>query len=96
MKAAYERHGMAKSIENKIWSWMIGRCHNPRHEKFSYYGGRGITVCDEWRESFIAFFNHVGPRPSQQHTLERINNDGNYEPGNVRWGTKKRAGKKST
>lgn len=66
---------------------MKTRCLNPNNGRYHRYGGRGITICSEWRESFEAFFAHVGPRPSAGHTLDRINNDGNYEPGNVRWAT---------
>lgn len=66
---------------------MVGRCHNPNHAAFAYYGARGINVCDRWRNSVEAFIAEVGPRPLGL-TLDRIDNDGNYEPGNVRWATK--------
>lgn len=87
-------HGQAtkgnQSAEYTAWCNMIARCYNPKHEYFYNYGGRGITVCDEWRQSFSAFFSHVGKRPSAGHSLDRYpNNDGNYEPGNVRWATRK-------
>jgi hypothetical protein len=64
------------------------RCLDPRDQQYPWYGARGIRVCDEWRESFDAFLRDVGPRPSPSHSLDRIENDGNYEPGNVRWATK--------
>lgn len=70
----------------------LHRCHNPEHIAFRHYGERGIAVCDEWRDyknGFDAFFAHVGPRPSELHSLDRIDNDKNYEPGNVRWADKK-------
>jgi hypothetical protein len=68
---------------------MIIRCTNPKHPNWKNYGGRGISVCDEWRHSFKAFLAHIGPRPSSEHSLDRYpNNDGNYEPGNVRWATR--------
>lgn len=63
---------------------MRQRCSNPKARSFKNYGGRGIAVCKEW-ESFEVFAKDVGPRPSKNHSLDRINNDGNYEPGNVRW-----------
>jgi hypothetical protein len=68
---------------------MSQRCTNPRHKSWSYYGGRRISVCDQWRNDYTAFLAHVGRRPSPKHSLDRIDNDGNYEPGNVRWATKK-------
>jgi hypothetical protein len=67
---------------------MKQRCCNPKNGSYYKYGGRGITVCNEWMASFEAFLEDVGKRPSMAHTLDRFpNNDGNYEPGNVRWAT---------
>jgi len=74
--------------EYNIWKGMKKRCSNPKTPAYKDYGGRGIRVCDEWIKSFTSFFESVGPRPSLEFTLDRINNDGNYEPGNVRWATK--------
>lgn len=71
-----------------IWSGMKTRCSNSNRNSFRIYGGRGITVCAAWADSFERFLADMGPRPSAQHSLERIDNDGNYEPGNVRWATK--------
>lgn len=67
------------------WQAMIARCTNPKLKAWPYYGGRGIRVCDDWRASFRAFLAHIGPRPTPDHSVDRIENDGNYEPGNVRW-----------
>lgn len=68
----------------------IHRCHSDKNSQYSDYGGRGIIVCDEWRgdDGFQKFINHIGPKPSSDLTLDRIDNDGNYEPGNVRWTTR--------
>lgn len=70
---------------------MIQRCHNPKHPRYPLYGERGIVVCEEWRDKetgYARFLEHVGPRPSLKHSIDRYpNNDGNYEPGNVRWAT---------
>lgn len=63
------------------------RCSNPNTKGYSRYGGRGIQVCDRWRDSFSAFLADMGPRPSPRHSVERRNNDGNYEPDNCYWAT---------
>lgn len=84
----HERHNMSRTSEYRTWAGMIERCHNPNCPGFKRYGGRGISVCGEWQNSFTSFFLHVGKKPSPQHSLDRINNNGNYEPGNVRWATK--------
>lgn len=67
------------------------RCLNPRNKRYRLYGGRGIRICDEWarKGGFAAFLAHVGPRPSPKHSVDRIDNNGNYEPGNVRWATQR-------
>jgi len=82
-------HGEShESTEYRTWQGMKLRCtQSPASEHWKYYAGRGITVCDEWKKSFPAFLAHIGRRPSPAHSLDRINNDGNYEPGNVRWAT---------
>lgn len=72
-----------------LWKTMVQRCTNPKREKYQYYGARGIKVCDRWKNSFEAFRSDLPSRPSSKHTLDRINNDGDYEPGNIRWATAK-------
>jgi hypothetical protein len=85
---ANKTHGKDGTPEHRTWTSMVYRCHNPRAAGYHNYGGRGIRVCDEWRESFDEFLKHIGPRPSAKYSIDRINNDGNYEPGNVRWATR--------
>ena len=80
----HSRRG-SKSPEYSSWSSMRNRCLNPNNEAYEYYGGRGITVCERWN-SFANFLEDVGTRPAGK-SIDRINNDGNYEPNNVRWVT---------
>jgi len=82
-------HGMTRSTEFRIWTDMKRRCHDPRRPDYHRYGGRGIAVCDEWRESFEAFYRDMGPRP-KDHTLDRMHNDQGYNKQNCVWATKKR------
>jgi hypothetical protein len=81
-------HRKTHSPEYRSWASMIARCENPKYHHFHRYGGRGIKICDNWRNSFENFLSDMGNRPSLSHTLDRINNDGNYEPANCRWATK--------
>lgn len=67
---------------------MLKRCTDRKHPAFKNYGGRGITVCVEWRHDFAAFLKHVGPCPGPGYSIDRKENDGHYEPGNVRWATR--------
>lgn len=79
--------GPSRAPEYSVWSGMIQRCINPKNNGFKNYGARGIRVCAEWSGSFAAFIRDMGLRPSGKHRLERSNNNGNYEPGNVIWAT---------
>ena len=74
-------HGATGSKEYVAWKSMIFRCENPKNNRWHRYGGRSISVCKRWRESFQAFFADVGPAPSEQHSLGRWDHDGDYEPG---------------
>jgi hypothetical protein len=80
-------HGMTHLPEHSAWRAMKYRCSNPNCQDWKDYGGRGIRVCRRWLRSFAAFYSSMGPRPPGL-TLDRRNNDGNYEPGNCRWASR--------
>lgn len=81
-------HGEARSPEFRAWYGMKQRCYHEKDNRYLLYGARGITVCDHWRNSFDNFLSDMGRRPSDVHSLDRINNDGNYDPSNCRWATR--------
>lgn len=94
-----ESRGKGKTTHHKsnekiyqVWQGMRKRCFYKSHKNYDCYGGRGITVCEEWNNSFQAFYEYVSELPhygKKGYSLDRIDNDGNYEPGNVRWATQK-------
>lgn len=85
--APREFHGLKHTPEYEAWCHMKRRCYNKNTPQYRDYGGRGITVCDKWLHSFTAFLSDVGKKPTPSHSINRIDNDGNYEPGNVNWAT---------
>lgn len=84
----YHGEGEPRSTEYLAWAHMIERCYNPNCCAWKYYGARGVRVCDRWRNSYVAFLADMGRKPSAKHSIDRKNNDGNYEPKNCRWSTR--------
>lgn len=83
-----EKHGKRNSVEYATWKRIKDRCTNTKNPKYASYGGRGIAVCERWKNSFLAFLEDMGPRPSANHSIDRFpDNDGNYEKSNCRWAT---------
>lgn len=80
-------HGLSGSPEYHVWEAMVARCTNPKCPEFPNYGGRGVTICERWRK-FESFYAEMGPRPTSKHSIDRINNEGDYEVANCHWTTR--------
>jgi hypothetical protein len=82
-------HGLSNAPEYNVWHKIIDRCTNPKSKAWNDYGGRGITVCERWKNSFRLFIEDMGRRPSPELTVERVDNDLGYAPDNCKWATRK-------
>jgi hypothetical protein len=89
--AKNKKHSMTGTVEHETWNSMKKRCLNPKHKSYHNYGGRGIRICDRWLDpesGFENFYADMGPRPSDKHSIDRINNGGDYCPENCKWSTR--------
>mgnify|MGYP002639399917 CR=1 FL=1 len=88
-RGLWKKHGMSTTTEYYSWQHMIQRCYYPKDKRYHRYGGRGIVVCNRWKDSFADFIDDMGLKPFSKAQIDRIDNGGNYEPGNCRWVTSK-------
>ena len=88
IKETNTRHGMCNTPEYRIWKAIKERCYDLNHKSYSDYGARGVSVCDEWRESFDAFYRDMGLRPSKDHSIDRRDNNKDYYKENCYWATR--------
>lgn len=85
----YDQHGMSKTRIYSIWRSIKKRCYNKQAKEYQWYGAKGIQMCERWKNSFLEFLKDMGEDPSPQHTIDREDTSGNYEPENCRWATQK-------
>jgi hypothetical protein len=93
---ARKTHGECKTVEYRCWYHMKTRCYNKNANRYKNYGGRGIKVCDRWLHSYENFLADMGRKPTQKHSIDRIDVNGNYESNNCRWATTKEQGENTT
>jgi len=93
MTDRFHKHGLNSTSEHRAWVNMKQRCYNKRARGYANYGGRGVTVCERWLNSFQNFIDDMGMKEKPNLSLDLIDVDGNYEPGNCRWATRTSAGK---
>lgn len=94
-KEVNKKHGKRNSLTYSVWSNIKQRCYNPNASGYENYGGRGIKVCSRWKNSFENFYYDMGKRPSKNHSIDRVNNNGDYSKENCRWATKKQQNRNS-
>ena len=87
-RKAMTKHGLRNTPEYRVWKAMKNRCYNTKSESYANYGEQGITICDEWKDDFEAFYRDMGPKPTPEHSIDRRDNDKGYNKENCRWATR--------